>query len=686
MNRKELDVIPVRHLAGVALATALIGFASSNAGATLVPRTVFLEDFGFYTCPYCPESRTAVEQLTDEYSRDDLVAVEYFVFYQQLPFYTTDSAARGSYYGVTGTPTAYFDGYDPIIGGGVDLYPYYAPIVANHLTDLGKLQVDAHVAFDEVADTGSITVNVEVAPGETITNANECKIRVVIYEDAIPLCCYQGRSIWNHVVRDVLPDTQLTVANGGQIQTFTQNFTLLEDWTGENLHAIAWVQRDTNRRQLNAGHAANSYDVSVVDFDPVVQKVALSTTAVWDKEITYTGVVATDVEIALDETSLAPGWDAEIVWNSTTYGSSLTIPGMTPSQLEAVQIRVIPPAGAPGLGSVDVSVTPVGGELQAVNTTIHSFAGTPAILFVDDDNSTAFDVEYTAAIAASGHFAVRSDFDIDGVLPTSYFSLYDAVVWNTGELATQTLGNTVQANLGAYLDGGGALFLSSQGFLNHMGGSAFRQTYLKVADGWAQDAGCATATGVAADPIGDGLVLSMAYPFTDASDRITAQPGAVIWLNAPANGAGIRYDSGTFRTVFMSAAFEGVSDIAGNPNNQATLMGRILDWLAPSTSTGVGPIADTSTALALGQNAPNPFEKDTSVRFVIPASGPVNLTVYDVAGRRVVTLVDRALEAGSHAIAWDGRDAGGSAVASGVYLYRLEAGGRSLTKEMVRLK
>jgi hypothetical protein len=627
----------------------------------------------------------ALHQLEQEYSREQLVHVEYHT--SQI-FNFPEATTRYLYYGNTGTPAVYWDGYDLVLGGGTDMYPFYKPVLDQHLLDLAKMTVDAYIHFDEVTDTGSITVTCEVAPGETINNVNECKIRVVIYEDDIHSCCYPpGVDTWNSIARDVLPDTPLTIAAGGEIQTFTHNFTILDEWDADQLKAVVWVQRDSNKRELQAALASLAYDIELVNFDPIVQKVATSATAVWDTEVTYTGVLSGDVSVELDETSLAPGWDAEIVWNSTVYGSSLTIPGMTPSQLEAVQVRVVPPVGTPGLGTVRATVMPVDDPLRAVTSTYHSFSGTEALLFIDDDTSTGFDAEFLAAIAGSGHFAVVSDFAVDGVLLEPYLSLYDAVIWNTGELQTGTIGLNAQGELSAYLDGGGAFFLSSQGFLNHMGnvGEAFREGYLKVADGWSQDAGCATATGVAGDPIGDGLAFTMSYPFVDRADRITALPGGVIWLNAPANGAGVRYDSGTFRTVFMSAAFEGVPEGAA-ANDQATLMGSILDWLVPGGAVGVEPLAPASTELALGQNAPNPFGQDTRVHFAIPTAGPVKLTVFDVAGRRVATLVDRALVAGAHTVAWDGRDAGGVSVASGVYLYRLEAGGRSITKEMVRLQ
>jgi hypothetical protein len=273
-----------------------------------------------------------------------------------------------------------------------------------------------------------------------------------------------------------------------------------------------------------------------------------------------------------------------------------------------------------------------------------------------------------------------------GTPQASFLELFDAVVWNTGELQTKTIGVPAQTELIEYLENGGALFVSSQGYLNHMGFASpdFTQNYLRVAS-WTPDAGCATATGVAGDPIGGGLNLPMSYPFPDRADRMLPNTGGVIWLNAPANGAGVRYDSGTFRTVFMSAAFEGISDVAADPNNQAAVMERILEWLLPAGATGVETIAG-STTFDLLPNSPNPFASQTSLKFALPASGPARLTVFDIAGRRVAELVNRTMDAGVHSVTWDGRDGSGATVASGVYLARLEAAGQTMTREMVRLK
>ena len=89
---------------------------------------------------------------------------------------------------------------------------------------------------------------------------------------------------------------------------------------------------------------------------------------------------------------------------------------------------------------------------------------------------------------------------------------------------------------------------------------------------------------------------------------------------------------------------------------------------------------------ALEGAAPNPFNPATTIRFGLASSAMVRLTVYDLAGRRVATLLDEPREAGRHGATWDGRDDKGRLLASGVYFCRLDAGGHSETKCMVLMK
>ena len=87
-----------------------------------------------------------------------------------------------------------------------------------------------------------------------------------------------------------------------------------------------------------------------------------------------------------------------------------------------------------------------------------------------------------------------------------------------------------------------------------------------------------------------------------------------------------------------------------------------------------------------GLAAPNPFNPHTTLHVQLPTSGPVRLTLYNVAGQVVHTLVDRALEAGYHTFHWDGRDQHGRPVPSGVYLYRLSTGQHVLVGKMALIR
>lgn len=109
-----------------------------------------------------------------------------------------------------------------------------------------------------------------------------------------------------------------------------------------------------------------------------------------------------------------------------------------------------------------------------------------------------------------------------------------------------------------------------------------------------------------------------------------------------------------------------------------------LGWFRVKLATPVGDTPASGTRLA--QNVPNPFNPSTTIRFSLSSREHVTVAVFDAHGRLVRTLADETRAAGDHSVQWDGRDAGGKSVASGVYFYRLTAGGSTESKKMVLLK
>ncbi len=88
-------------------------------------------------------------------------------------------------------------------------------------------------------------------------------------------------------------------------------------------------------------------------------------------------------------------------------------------------------------------------------------------------------------------------------------------------------------------------------------------------------------------------------------------------------------------------------------------------------------------SLILKQNYPNPFNPTTTIEYALPTAGYVRLTIYNVLGEKVADLVKARKAAGSHRVVWNGLDAAGHPVSSGVYFYRLRCGKFRASRKMV---
>ena len=89
---------------------------------------------------------------------------------------------------------------------------------------------------------------------------------------------------------------------------------------------------------------------------------------------------------------------------------------------------------------------------------------------------------------------------------------------------------------------------------------------------------------------------------------------------------------------------------------------------------------------ALLQNSPNPFRPATRIRYELPHPEHVRIDVFDISGRHVKTVVDERQDAGYRSVSWDGTNARGDEVASGIYMYRMDAGGFTSRKMMILIK
>ena len=97
---------------------------------------------------------------------------------------------------------------------------------------------------------------------------------------------------------------------------------------------------------------------------------------------------------------------------------------------------------------------------------------------------------------------------------------------------------------------------------------------------------------------------------------------------------------------------------------------------------------DLSTPLvfAVSQNYPNPFNPSTTISYQIPKTGLVNITIYDIRGREIKTLLNSSQEPGNYNQIWNGVNNSGYRVSSGVYFYRIKYNSASFIKKMLLVK
>ncbi len=111
-----------------------------------------------------------------------------------------------------------------------------------------------------------------------------------------------------------------------------------------------------------------------------------------------------------------------------------------------------------------------------------------------------------------------------------------------------------------------------------------------------------------------------------------------------------------------------------------------IDSLPPTEVRETGEAETLPETFVLLQNYPNPFNPTTEIEFMIPEPAQVKLEIFNILGRKIVTLVDRKLGPGHKVADWNGEDDQGKEVSTGIYFYRLEAGDFTQTKKMVLLK
>jgi len=332
---------------------------------------------------------------------------------------------------------------------------------------------------------------------------------------------------------------------------------------------------------------------------------------------------------------------------------------------------------------------------HTLNGTTSNFALLPApvLLVDDDDDSTAASQEvYTALLAQLGYKYALWDMRKEGdALPSARLPLLTEprlVVWFTGDTEAEVLTQEDRNTIISHLVNGNPVLLTGDNIaetavaedslLTKYLGVEFNGNFSQI-----------IVRGFAGDPIGNGLLSgaqgaskdilqlrvnprhqvnrAFRYQLT-AADTVTTRLAAVR----------VADNAAKWRAAYFGFRLE-IAAVA----TRRTMLERTIAWLTDTVSTAVAtqPASKPPQDFYLSQNHPNPFNPTTLITFHLPTSALATLKVFDLAGREVATLVHGKMSAGEHQVYFDA-----SALAAGVYLYRLEAGEQVATRKLVLLK
>lgn len=315
--------------------------------------------------------------------------------------------------------------------------------------------------------------------------------------------------------------------------------------------------------------------------------------------------------------------------------------------------------------------------------------GKPRILLVDDDGGADYEKWYKISLDSFG-FVLYDYWEVksQGTPPT--LRNYPVVIWFTGDDSVTTLTDQDITVLKNYLDNGGKLFISGKNIGQDIHSKSFYKDYLHAqlvtpnideifligvpGDPISQGDTCVAAGGGGANNRGsyDGIA-----PLGDAK--------VVFKYKESNHTAGIRYE-GNYKVVYFAFPFEALDGSRELYTQKEEILRRILeDVFGEVNPLGIKEKEEyqiSSLSLQIKSVSPN----GVMIKYNIPSSQRVRITVYDILGRNIKNLFNGFSQKGTHHIYWNFTDDYGRDINSGIYFLTLKTGKGQISQKLVVVK
>lgn len=660
------------------LLSSLFVVLAANTVFAQVAKRVLVEEFTNTGCPPCAIS----DPFMEEFQAANMDKITVLKFHTQGPdpsdpYYkanTTDANPRANYYSVTGVPTVQFDGLNGMNPtGGV------ASIEASLETALGDMETspfEITVVQEKIGDSIIATVTVKavgVVPTET-----DLRLACVFAEKYDKFTGSNGRPSFDYIVRKTLPGISQTTGEitatakypnlsiaTGETKTFRYAAKIGSTWHAAQLMTVAFIQGATSKIVYQSNWTIPSVSVT---FNNVS---AFNTTAVaLPMGVTIKNSTSTSqtVNVSYSSPGTPAGWTFEF---TGLTGGAVTL---NPNEEKTIGISLNAPA--PSIGSLngDFAVTVGEGLLLGATPAVFFGEGNTDLIVSDGiDPTAAFNLMNTvntnglkSGVASKDDF--RTQFSDWSQFKTIYVAATNAVGFQ--------IGTSEWDNLDAHLAAGGNVLYTSSIALGVYYNSQ-NETYMDLwrthfhiepdpyrtgaANSWG------TLTGVATDAIGDGLSATITPKVTNRQNITNSDADLKnSFTNEKGDVVGARAVSQAGKVAYLSFGLEQLAD-----NDKNTVSKRIIDWF-----NGVAAVKTSENASSVSiSNYPNPAATTTTFTYSLTERSLVTLSVYDVMGREVASIVTNEMhDKGTYE-----SDLDVSKLATGSYIYKMNVGGKMLS-------
>jgi len=326
--------------------------------------------------------------------------------------------------------------------------------------------------------------------------------------------------------------------------------------------------------------------------------------------------------------------------------------------------------------------------------------GAPKVLLVDDDRGEDFETKFEEAFLRLKVPTETWHKQTQGSPTGTDLRKYRVVFWHTGDSAGDVLDSNDIAAMKYFMDNGGNLLLTTLSGTYDLVSldSTILPEYFHADT--AGNYSWSFYGGLSGNTFSEGTVFRYSAQYSKPYVPLLTAVGGGEVAFAFTNFGGRYQDSvcgvsyeGTHKSILLTFPVECLLDNSPGYDPKDTLITRAIKFLGGSSMYDILTTPQLPRNFELHQNYPNPFNPATNISYTLRGTGGsggkparTNLSIYNILGQRVKTLVDEVQIPSTYVVTWNGTDRFGRQVASGVYFYQLKRGGDSETKKMVLLK